>query len=156
MAKKFARKAFILWLDALARLCVFTRDEFTCQMQLVDDCYGSSFPTPQDRHCSHIITRQHYNTRWDLVNLTTGCSRCHGATHQDSRLGCWFKDKYPQRDEYLTWAKAQTVVSSWKEWDFKKKEGYLLEKCVDLEVDPANMANEQFRIRLIRKLAEAQ
>lgn len=140
MARKFSRKAFILWLDALARLCVFTRDGFACQMQLVGDCYGSSFPVPQDCHCSHIITRQCYNTRWDLNNLVTGCSHCHGATHQDSRLGGWFAEKYPQRNDYLDWAKAQPIKSSWKEGDFREKEAYLLGKCVDLAVDPTHLS----------------
>ena len=152
MARKFSRNAFINWLDALARICVFTRDDFTCQMKFAPDCYGSSFPTPQDRQCCHIIRRGLYNSRWDIDNLITGCSKCHAALHQDVRLGSWFEKEYPHRDEYLTWLKSLPVKSSWKPDDFREKEEYLLGKCVDLEVVPELMGNKQFARRLERIL----
>jgi hypothetical protein len=57
-------------------------------------------------HPHHVIGRRNLILRWDLWNGICLCSGCHtmgiGSAHQDS-LGFleWYKNKYPDRYEYL-------------------------------------------------------
>ena len=150
--KKFNRKAFVDWLDVLAKVCVKTRDEFVCQIECHHpDCPGKMQPLNYDCQWCHIKSKKSYQWRWDLINAVCGFSKCHERWHSDGRIGDWFAKKYPDRDEYLS--RHKPIKSSWKEKDFREIESYLLQKTKDLEVDP-DVVPVNYRKRFIRKIEE--
>ena len=140
---KFKPKPFKVWLDALARVVVKERDDWTCQKCLknVDG---------RDCHAHHIKTRKYNNLRWDMNNLITLCSGCHTVCFHESPEGdVWFAETYPARYEYIIGKPKH--IGSWKEDDFLEVEEYLLQKCVDLEVAPYRRSEAHAK-RLIKKL----
>lgn len=55
----------------------------------------------------HVIGRRNQNLRWELQNGLLLCSGCHAlktlSAHQDPIWFLdWFKQKYPERYEYIT------------------------------------------------------
>lgn len=83
-------------LDDICRDAVRQRDNWTCQWcgKKVDS---------HNAHCSHVIPRSRGNAlRWDLRNLKLLCHHCHiNLWHKDPLSTDWFKQKFPDRYEYL-------------------------------------------------------
>lgn len=149
MSRKFKAKPFKSWLDALAALVVKTRDNWTCQIRH-EGCQGRLSPGDFAIQCCHIKSRTSNSTRWDLVNLLTGCAHCHQWAHANPHeFGIWFAEKYPARAD---WPECHPF-GTWHAEDFRCWEDFLLRKCIDLEVDYLHM-NIRYRDRLRRKLAE--
>jgi len=63
---KLDRKQWIKKLDKLASEVVKKRDKACLR------CFKET-----DLQCAHIISRSHFNTRWDMDNLLTLCRGCH-------------------------------------------------------------------------------
>ena len=146
---KFKAKSFKKWLDILAAAVVKTRDNFTCQIVHDPACAGTMELLDQNCQCCHIISRSSNNTRWDLLNLITGCGHCHNWAHKNPvEFGIWFGGKYPHRLEYLR--KLPKASRTWKEADFRYWEDFLLKKAIDLNVD-CMAVNMAYRERFIRK-----
>jgi hypothetical protein len=141
---KFKAKPFKTWLDSLARTIVKTRDEWTCQY---DDCDGHV----QGVDWHHVRYRTLNHLRWDIINGISLCGACHREWHQGPKLAAWFKQRYPDRYDYI-YSKPR-LEGTWKEADFLEIETMLLQKCIDLDVDPYKMSKTH-RNRLIKKLGE--
>lgn len=162
MAKKFNKKAFRDWLDAICILVVKERDEWTCRK-----C-GEEYLEGRNCQWSHINSRKTYNMRWDLVNSLTLCSNCHGDAHEyPSLFNEWLREKYPYILKYLNdivagVPRCKSEIRTWREEDFLAKERKLLDKAMDLEVDPMKIkstggtATEVYQKRLIKKLKETR
>jgi hypothetical protein len=142
---KFKPKPFKKWLDALARLCCKTRDDWTCQHT---DCGRVVSGKLCNAH--HIKCRKHNYLRWDLINLLTLCATCHRVKFHDGPEGAvWFEKTYPARYNHIL--SKSPNIGTWREDDFLEVEEYLLQKCVDLDVDPFRMSEANSK-RLIKKL----
>lgn len=82
-------------LDILTREKVFERDHNKCVRCGRD---GSQY----QMHPSHVIGRQNKRLRWDINNVKTMCFICHRWWHDNpTESGEWFKQKYPERHEYI-------------------------------------------------------
>lgn len=142
MAKrKFSKRAFKKWLDTLAKVCVKTRDDFTCQIRRPEDHTGacSGKMEPLDKNCQwcHIKSRNSNNLRWVLLNGLCGCGHCHQWAHANPvPFGVWFAENYKVRFDYIN---LQRKNYTWREEDFREVERYLLLKAIDLEVDVMNI-----------------
>ena len=161
MAKKFNKKAFKKWLDALCRVVVKERDGWQCRWCKKSQLEGL------DCQWSHINSRTTNCVRWDLLNSLTLCSGCHGDAHaHETVFYGWLQNKHPYLLDYLNEeidgvprCKARTL---WKEDNFLAVERALLLKALDLDVDPYKIKNddggekgtEMYRKRLIKKLKE--
>ena len=137
MAKTFSRKAFREWLDILAKVCVKTRDNFTCQIQRPEDhtgaCAGRMQPLDYNCQWCHIISRNSYNWRWSLLNALCGCGHCHNWAHANPvPFGIWFAEKYPIRNVLLN-IPLRNVT--WRKSDFEDMERRLVEMAIILNVD---------------------
>ena len=156
MAKrKFSKSAFREWLDTLAKVVVKTRDEFTCQINHDEDCSGTM--TPLDNNCQwcHIKSKKSYNFRWELLDALCGCGHCHAWAHANpNEFGVWFAKKYSRRNEYLNIPRDNRT---WRECDFWDVEAFLLQKCIDLNVDVLNVPDRggwKFRAKFLRRVDE--
>ena len=130
--RKFSKKAIRSWLDTLAKVCVKTRDDFTCQIQH-EGCAGAMMPLDNNCQWCHIVSRNSNNLRWVLLNALCGCGHCHQWVHANpTAFGVWFANKYPYRYDYLN---APRKLRTWREPDFRLIEKQLLLKAIDLEVD---------------------
>lgn len=60
---------------------------------------------------SHVIGRKNLTLRWDILNALCLCFQCHRFFWHEEPLDAhnWFKDKYPERYEYLLKAKNMTL-----------------------------------------------
>lgn len=154
---KLKRKAFKLWLDALCRLIIKQRDEWTCQR-----CGHGMDVGDSDCHWSHVEPRTTNNTHWDLLNSIALCSDCHGWWHRHPALATWwFGDKWPHRKEYIeehvpdgfgNMKPRSEIVGTWGDQDFLDKEQELLEKAVELNVTwDMFLGNYQARFRKASK-----
>ena len=144
MAKKFNKKAFKLWLDNLCKIVVKTRDGYQCRKckKLIIDIYNCQW--------CHVRSRKSNILRWDLFNTFTLCGTCHAFAHDNPNEGwSWISDGI---HDYLQ-EKMNQPTTTWREVDFLKVEYALLEKAIDLDVDPMNMPLVH-RKRLINKLHE--
>lgn len=149
---KFSKREFKKWLDVLAAVVVKTRDGFQCQIVHDPACAGIMNPGDRNCQCCHIISRKSNNTRWDLLNLITGCGHCHEWAHRNPHeFGLWFGEKYPHRIGYLNGLEKQN--RTWKEKDFRFWEAFLLQKAVELNVDYLNIP-ERYRKRFKRRTEE--
>jgi len=94
--KKPKRSTLYKKLDKLVSIKVKERDNETCQW-----C-GKKLES-QNCHTSHVITRKNIALRWDLNNLKVLCFYCHIQRWHKSPLEAtkWFKNKFPDRYEYL-------------------------------------------------------
>ena len=147
---KFKPRPFKRWLDHLCSVVVKTRDGFTCQIQR-PGCAGQMPPGDHNCQWCHIISRTANKTRWDLINALTGCGHCHQWAHANPvEFGLWFYDKYPYREEHLHNIATLVPNKTWRQADFEEVEKALLEKVVDLEVDPLSI-NKTYRAKFIRK-----
>jgi hypothetical protein len=143
MAKKFKAKPFKRWLDCLAGVVVKTRDGFQCQ--IVHD--------PANCQCCHIISRSSNITRWDLMNLITGCGHCHNFAHKNPvEFGVWFSGKYRHRLDWIECVSCQPK-KTWRQPDFEEVERQLLQKAIDLNVDYLHV-NKTYRDRFKRRIKE--
>jgi len=134
--RKFSKRAFKSWLDTLAKICVKTRDDFTCQIQH-DGCSGTMVPLDNNCQWCHIISRSSNIFRWDLLDALCGCGQCHSWAHANpTAFGVWFADKYPYRYRCLNLPRKNFT---WREDDFRQVEVYLLNKAIDLKVDILNI-----------------
>lgn len=53
--------------------------------------------TLQGLECSHTVTREDLNLRWDFMNAITLCYRCHANWHKYPEEGKeWMLRKYPE------------------------------------------------------------
>jgi len=80
-----------------AKKRVKLRDDYTCQ-RCGKQCSGS------DCHASHVLNvGTHKNMELDVNNMKVLCSYCHlHWWHKDVLHATeWFKDKFPDRYEYL-------------------------------------------------------
>lgn len=151
--KKFKAKPFKNWLDRVAATVVKTRDGYTCQIVSDGGCAGTMMPGDQNCQCCHIISRSCNNTRWDLLNLITGCAHCHAWAHKyPVQFGVWFAQKYPHRIEYLDIV-SRVKSKTWKEDDFRAWEHRLFLKAIDLNVDYLRIS-PNYRSRFNRVLKE--
>lgn len=151
--RKFSKRAFKDWLDTLAKVCVKTRDDFTCQIQYDASCSGTMQPLDHNCQWCHIKSRNSNNLRWDLLNALCGCGRCHQWAHANpNQFGVWFKEKYYYRDGYINLPRASKV---WREDDFREVESFLLQKAIDLEVDSLTIPERNgYRKRFEKKIKE--
>ena len=140
---KFKAKPFKKWLDTLARVCVKERDDWTCQYEKCPKtCSGVDWHHVRYRTLNHL--------RWDLLNAISLCSSCHGEWHHGPKMQVWFKQKYPARFDWI-YSKGRHE-GTWKEQDFREVEAYLIQKCLDLDVDCDKIADKCHRKRLEKLL----
>jgi len=94
--RKTPRRKLIEKLDKLAREYIVKRDNYTCQR-----C-GKKLEA-RNCHVSHVIPRTYMHLRWDEMNLKVLCFRCHIMFWHKNPLEAaeWFKNKFPNRWEYL-------------------------------------------------------
>lgn len=56
----------------------------------------------QDYDTAHIISRKNLTLRWDILNVLCLCRGCHMYAHANPKFfATWFRNKYPDRQEYL-------------------------------------------------------
>jgi len=135
MAKRrFSKPAFRDWLDTLAKVCVKTRDNFTCQMGFDEECAGQMQPFDFNCQWCHIQSKNSYNWRWFSFNALTGCGHCHQWAHANpNQFGVWYAEKYPMRNVFLCFPLSN---HTWREPDFTDMEHRLLRLATILNVDP--------------------
>ncbi len=95
--KKTERQKLEKKLDMAWKIAVKERDEYICQK-----CGKSVEST--NCHASHVIPRSWgKRVRWELNNGKVLCFHCHmNWWHKNpTESGLWFKDKFPDRYEYL-------------------------------------------------------
>lgn len=152
---KFSKKAFREWLDTLAKVCVKTRDDFTCQIQHDDECAGRMKPLDFNCQWCHVKSKNSYNYRWLLLNILCGCGHCHQWGHANpNEFGVWYADKYPIRNVLLN---MPLKNFTWREADFKDIERRLLEIAIILNVDVLNIPDRggwKFRSRFLKRKAK--
>lgn len=52
--------------------------------------------------CAHILSRRYKNVRHDFLNALCLCGGCHLWWHHEPLAATkWFREKYPDREEYL-------------------------------------------------------
>jgi hypothetical protein len=144
MAKPFKAGPMKTWLDSLARTIVKTRDDWECQY---DGCEGPV----GNLEWHHVRYRTLNHLRWDLLNGISLCGSCHRKWHNGPKLQVWFEQRYPDRYDWV-YSKPR-LEGTWRESDFLVVEKMLLQKCVDLNVDPYKMGTAHAK-RLIKKLEE--
>lgn len=151
MAKrKFGKRAFKNWLDTLAKICIKTRDDFTCQIKR-EGCSGTMQPLDFNCQWCHIKSKKSNDFRFDMLNALCGCAHCHAWAHANPVLfGVWFIETYPYRAEYIN---RPTKIKTWREDDFKKIEAGLLQKAIDLEIDSL-IVPVRYRKRFMKKIKE--
>ncbi len=55
---------------------------------------------------AHVVTRKNLVLRWDILNVLCLCRDCHQFAHQHPKqFTFWFESTYPERVQYLVWAK---------------------------------------------------
>lgn len=119
----------------LTKLCyefVFKRDKNQCQK-----C--GKVVTGQNRHPSHVIPKSRSKLlRWDDTNIKTMCYFHHmGWWHQNPfRAGLWFKEKFPDRSEYLD------TLEHVKLKDFLKEEQLTEREWLEKQIDRYNNKEE--------------
>jgi len=146
--KKFKATPFKLWLDQLAKICIKTRDNFTCQIQQ-EGCSGRMQPLDFNCQWCHIKSGRRNNLRWNFMNLLTGCGHCHCWGHDNTNeFGVWFAEKYPLRNEHINLPRYNRP---WSEVDFRLVEKYLIQKCKDFNVDPLHVP-QAYRKRFIKAI----
>ena len=149
----FKTKAFKKWLDHIAGVAVKTRDNFTCQLNMSPDCLGSMQPGDLRCQACHIESRKNNITRWDPLNIITGCANCHGASHSSPLLfALWFAKKYPNRVGHLEQS-AKEPLRTWRQSDFEREEKDLFEYCIDMNVDYLSV-NTKHRARYKRRIEQ--
>ncbi len=97
MKKKTERAKVIIRLETAIRNYIRKRDKDTCQ-KCGKKVYGSN------SHCSHVIPKSQGNAlRFDEYNIKLLCSGDHlQFWHLNpTESGEWFKNKFPDRWEYL-------------------------------------------------------
>ena len=154
MAKrKFSKKAFKSWLDCIAKLTCKTDDNFTCQIQLSENCAGQMMPLDNNCQWCHIKRKKSYKVRWLPENSITGCGQCHAYAHDnEDEFQEWFRIIYPHRVKIINEAK-QRKNKTWYESDFKAMEQELLLEAKRVGVDYINMTEwHGYRLKLKRKL----
>jgi len=112
--KKTPRKKLEDALDKAWRDAVKERDKYICQ-------WCNKKVESHNAHASHVIPKSWgKRLRWDLLNGKCLCFRCHiQVWHKDPIAGAeWFKDKFPERYEYLM---------------EQKQKGYIKYEISDLE-----------------------
>lgn len=67
--------------------------------------------TTNQMNWSHVVGRGNKTLRWDILNALCLCSYCHRFKWHENPLDAmeWFKTKFPERYEYLLWAKNEFV-----------------------------------------------
>ncbi len=92
MRKKTERQKIITDLDKLCREIILLRDEGKCQK-----CGKVG------NQVSHVVPRNYYGLRWDLINLWLSCVGCHIYWWHKNILEAaeWFEAKWPVRWDYL-------------------------------------------------------
>ena len=158
MAKRrFAKKEFKLWLDHIAKLTCKTDDNFTCQMQLSENCAGSMLPFDNNCQWCHIKSKQSYKVRWLAENAITGCGQCHAYAHSNpDDFARWFEENYPHRARIILEANSKPS-RIWREDDFRAMEKELLVEAKRVGVDDINMTEwHGYRERLKQKLKDLQ
>jgi len=101
-------------LEDLAKLIAKTRDNYICQKCGVK-CEGSN------AHGSHVIPVSQGNQfRFDTQNIKCLCYHCHlNWWHKNPIEACeWFKQKFPDRYEYLFGQARQSVI--YKRHDYEE------------------------------------
>ncbi len=154
MAKrKFSKKAFKIWLDNIAKLICKTDDNFTCQIQLSDNCAGQMMPLDFNCQWCHIKSKKSYNVRWLFEDAITGCGSCHAYAHDNpDEFILWFTKTYPHRLKIIDEA-MRRPSKTWYESDFRAMETELLLEAKRIGVDYLNMTKwHGYRERLKRKL----
>ena len=147
--RKFSKRAFRSWLDALAAFVVKERDQRTCQK-----CGLVMMPFDENCQWAHIKSRTENAWRWDILNALTLCGHCHQWAHANpAQWGVWLHEHRPALYVHIYEGEPRPS-RPWKQWDYLQIEVGLLEKCRDLETDPLHMTTwHNYQSRLIKKLA---
>ena len=87
--------------------------------------------TTNQMQWSHVVSRGNKALRWDIMNSLCLCSYCHRFKWHENPLDAmeWFKTKYPERYEYLLWAKNK--YADYTEDDYK----VILEAIINRQFD---------------------
>jgi len=123
---KNKKKQIINRLDALCRQIVLIRDDYKCQK-----C--GKHVEGKAAHTSHVIPKSHgFNLRFDLNNLKILCFHHHiNWWHKNPvESGEWFKNKFPERWEYLEQNKNKIIKRTLD--DYKELEIYLRNKLNEI------------------------
>jgi len=81
----------------LALAIVRTCDNDTCQ------CCGRQGLIGHNRHGSHVVPKSgDGRLAFDPINIKILCYRCHLKWHEDPLEHGWFKERFPDRYEYVT------------------------------------------------------
>jgi len=149
MAKrKFKAKPFKNWLDILAKVCVKTDANFTCEIRR-EGCAGRMMPLDKNCQWCHIKSRSSNTYRWLRTNALCGCGHCHQWAHANpDAFGAWFAEEH--LGDYL-FLNFPMHPYTWREDDFKKEERRLLLYAAELNVDPLNVP-VSYRTRFMRAM----
>jgi hypothetical protein len=79
---------------------------------------------------SHIVGRKNLTLRWDILNGLCLCFQCHRFFWHEEPLEAhnWFKEKFPERYEYLL--RAKNVILNRTEEDYKELYQAILNKDI--------------------------
>lgn len=79
-------------------------------------------------HCAHVVGRKNLALRWDLMNALALCHKHHIFWQHREPLEFteWFKEKYPNRYEYISMNKNRIVKRTLE--DYKELVKMLQEK----------------------------
>ena len=123
------------WRKKLEKKCrelIIERDNSTCQ-------HCGKAVEGVNCHVSHIVPRSYsYRLAFDLSNLMVKCFRCHiNWWHKNPvEAGLWFKDKFPDRYEYLERRKEEVRgKGTIKESEYQEMEAKLNEASTQSKAD---------------------
>ncbi len=114
MGRKKTLKGYKRDLTSLIREKVLARDKNRCQKCL-------KYVQENNAHLSHVIPKgRNLRLRWDMQNLKILCMRHHIYWWHKSPVeaGEWFKNKFPERWEYLQ--KKKNIKVRWRIPDYKE------------------------------------
>jgi hypothetical protein len=85
---------------------------------------------------AHVVGRKNLTLRWDILNHLCLCFQCHRFFWHEEPLeaATWFKQKYPERYQYLL--KAKNIVLARFETDYKNLLTAIEEKDFDRLIVP--------------------
>jgi 5-methylcytosine-specific restriction endonuclease McrA len=97
--KKGEREKLTIKLDELVKQILRLREDSICEK-----C--DKYVEGPDAHTSHVVAKDNgaSHRRFDLMNVSLLCKRCHLYWWHKSPLDAsdWYKDKFPNRYEYLS------------------------------------------------------
>ena len=148
--KRFAKKAFRVWLDYLARNLTKIRDDYTCQK-----CGLKSANAKNIQWC-HIKSRKSNNLRWLPENNITLCGHCHSWGHDNpDEFIHWFEGKYPAWAE-LIGVVHRTATKVWREPDYRDVEYRLLIQLKHYSINTARLPDSSGKRKRLLKVLKGE